>query len=712
VLDSAAPTKYRAANELPLKHILLIQDDEPKAKAIVEALNNSSDVSLQVEWVRHCCEGLERLEGTAAILVDLFLPDSRGIETFDRVFRAAPHIPILVLIDPQDEDTAKVAVQRGAQDYLFKARLDTYLLPKAVVSMIERAANAEALFDEKERAQVTLNSIGDAVVSTDVSNHVTYLNVVAEGLTGWSQHEASGHPLEEVFRIVDATTRETVKNPMTLAIRENKTVALPPNCVLIRRDGVEVAIEDSTAPIHDRRGAVTGAVMVFHDVSVARAMTLKMSYLAQHDSLTDLPNRVLMNDRLVEAIALSSRYQRKLAVLFVDLDRFKRINDSLGHVIGDRLLQSVARRLLTCVRSSDTVSRQGGDEFVILLWEERHPLDAAVTAQKILQALRAPHFIDQHELHITASIGIVIFPEDGTVAETLMNNADFAMYHAKERGRDNCQFFKPEMNLLAVERRALEGSLHHAIEREELSLNYQPKIDLVTGEITGMEALIRWRHPQRGLVPPGQFIAVAEECGLIVPIGRWVLREACRQARAWQRAGLPPTSIAINISAVELRDRGFASAVRAALADSGLEPRYLELELTETVLMEDSRSIADMLRELKEIGVLLALDDFGTGYSSLSYLKRFPIDTLKIDQSFVRDLTTDADDAGIVAAVIGMGNSLHMRVVAEGIETREQLEFLQEYNCPQGQGFYFSRPLPAAECGKLLERRKTHMSVA
>jgi diguanylate cyclase (GGDEF)-like protein len=441
-------------------------------------------------------------------------------------------------------------------------------------------------------------------------------------------------------------------------------------------------------------------------------MTLRMSYLAQHDSLTDLPNRVLMNDRLVEAIALSSRYQRKLAVLFVDLDRFKRINDSLGHVIGDRLLQSVARRLLTCVRSSDTVSRQGGDEFVILLWEERHPLDAAVTAQKILQALRAPHFIDQHELHITASIGIVIFPEDGTVAETLMNNADFAMYHAKEHGRDNCQFFKPEMNLLAVERRALEGSLHHAIEREELSLNYQPKIDLVTGEITGMEALIRWRHPQRGLVPPGQFIAVAEECGLIVPIGRWVLREACRQARAWQRAGLPPTSIAINISAVELRDRGFASAVRAALADSGLEPRYLELELTETVLMEDSRSIADMLRELKEIGVLLALDDFGTGYSSLSYLKRFPIDTLKIDQSFVRDLTTDADDAGIVAAVIGMGNSLHMRVVAEGIETREQLEFLQEYNCPQGQGFYFSRPLPAAECGKLLERRKTHMSVA
>jgi diguanylate cyclase (GGDEF)-like protein len=419
-----------------------------------------------------------------------------------------------------------------------------------------------------------------------------------------------------------------------------------------------------------------------------------------------------MSDRLVEAIELSHRYQRKLAVLFVDLDRFKRINDSLGHVIGDRLLQSVARRLLTCVRSSDTVSRQGGDEFVILLWEERRALDASVTAEKILQALRAPHFIDQHELHITASIGIVTYPEDGAIAETLMNNADFAMYHAKEHGRDNCQFFKPEMNVLAVERRALEGSLRHAIERGELSLNYQPKIDLVTGAITGVEALIRWRHAQRGLVPPGQFIAVAEECGLIVPIGRWVLREACRQARAWQLAGLAPTSIAINISAMELRDQGFASNVRDVLAETGLEPRYLELELTETVLMEDSRSIADMLRELKDIGVLLALDDFGTGYSSLSYLKRFPIDTLKIDQSSVRDLSTDADDAGIVTAVIGMGKSLHMRVVAEGVETQEQLEFLQQHNCPVGQGFYFSRPVPALEFGKLLDRGVTDMSVA
>jgi diguanylate cyclase (GGDEF)-like protein/PAS domain S-box-containing protein len=692
--------------------VLLIQDDPVIAGAILNALSQSRDQAFEVAWVRRCSDALQRLEGVAAILVDLYLPDSRGIKTFDRLYEAAPAIPIAILADLQNEETAKLAVQCGAQDYLLKARLDAYLLPKAMASMIERAANAEALFDEKERAQVTLNSIGDAVVSTNILEQVTYLNPRAEDLTGWSQSEAAGRPLEEVFRIIDATTRIATPNPLLLAMRENKAVALPPNCVLIRRDGAETAIEDSTAPIHDRRGILTGAVMVFHDVSVARALTLKMSYLAQHDSLTDLPNRVLLSDRLNEAITLSSRHRRKLAVLCLDLDRFKHINDSLGHLVGDRLLQSVARRLSTCVRASDTLSRQGGDEFVVLLWEIRHSEDAAIAAQKILQALRAPHHIDQHELHITGSIGIASFPDDGADAEMLMNRADVAMYHAKGCGRDNYQFFKPEMNLHTVERQSLQGSLRHAIERRELLLHYQPKINLGTGAIIGAEALIRWQHPARGLILPARFIAIAEECGLIVPLGRWVLHEACRQARAWQVAGLPPTCIAINISSVELRDRGFVPNLRAVLRETGLEPRYLELELTETVLMEDSKSAAEVLAELKEIGVQLALDDFGTGYSSLSYLKRFPIDTLKIDQSFVRDLKTDTDDAGIVTAVIGMGKSLHMRVVAEGVESREQLEFLQEHQCPQGQGFYFSQPVPATEFGQLLEHGVADTTIA
>jgi diguanylate cyclase (GGDEF)-like protein/PAS domain S-box-containing protein len=692
--------------------VLLIQDDRVDAKSVQDALTNSSDCSFQVEWVRHCSEGLDRLvteerqrsHGIAAVLVDLFLPDSEGIETFNRMFRAAPHVPILVLSAPQHEDIAKLAVQNGAQDYLLKSRVDGYWLPKALNGMLERAAIAEALFEEKERAQVTLNSIGDAVMSSDVRGNVTYLNLAAESLTGWSRLEAAGHPLEEVFRIVDATSREAVRNPMALAMQENKTVGLTANCVLVRRDGVEAAIEDSAAPIHDRRGQVIGAVMVFHDVSATRALSLRMSYLAQHDSLTDLPNRIMLNDRLTQAITLAHRQRQRLAVLFLDGDHFKHVNDSLGHAVGDRLLKSVAQRLLACVRTSDTVSRQGGDEFVILLSAVTHPQDAAITAEKILAALSPPHCIDQHTLHLTASIGIVIYPDDGPDSETLMKHADFAMYHAKDNGRNNYQFFKPDMNERALERQSLENSLRHALERREFVLHYQPKMDLQTNAIIGVEALIRWHHPRRGLVSPAQFVPIAEECGLIIPIGRWVLREACCQARAWQAAGLSPMCMAINISAVELRDKDFVAGVRAILTETGLAPHCLELELTETFLMQDSQSTTTVLRALKEMGVRLALDDFGTGFSSLSHLKRFQMDTLKIDQSFVRNLTTDAGDAGIVCAVISMGKSLHMRVVAEGIETAEQLAFLQEQRCLEGQGYYFSQPLTVGEFTELLGR--------
>ena len=697
------------------RKILLIQDHPSDANVVREALIGSTDGPFQVEWVRSCAGGLERLVGEAeqqqrrpdaiaAVLADLFLPDSHGIDTFDRLFRAAPHIPILVLTNSQDEDIAKLAVRHGAQDYLLKTRLDDYLLPKALRSMLERAAISEVLFEEQERARVTLNSIGDAVMCTDVRGHVTYLNAVAESMTGWSREEAAGHPIEQVFRIVDGTTRESAQNPMALAIRDNKTVGLTANCVLIRRDGGEVAIEDSAAPIHDRRGQVTGAVMVFRDVSTTRAMSLKMSHLAQHDSLTDLPNRVLLNDRLTQAITLAHRNRKNLALLFLDVDRFKNINDSLGHDIGDHLLQTVAQRLLACVRSTDTVSRQGGDEFVVLLSEVTHAQDAAVSADKILLALSAPYNVDQHELHITVSIGIVTYPADGADAGTLMKNADFAMYHAKDSGRNNHQFFKSSMNVHAGERQALENALRYGIERHEFVLHYQPKVNVATGAIIGVEALIRWHHPQRGLVPPAQFIPIAEDCGLIVPIGRWVLREGCRQARAWQDAGLPPLRIAINVSAVELRAKDFVQEVHAILSETGLDPGYLELELTETFLMQDSTSTSVVLRALKEMGVQLALDDFGTGYSSLSYLKRFPINTVKIDRSFVRDLTTDADDASIVSAVIGMGKRLHMQVVAEGVETSEQLAFLREQCCPEGQGYYFGRPVAAEDFALLLGR--------
>jgi diguanylate cyclase (GGDEF)-like protein/PAS domain S-box-containing protein len=663
---------------------------------------------MKIEWVRSCEKGLERLDGNSqyrddivAIFVDLSLPDAKGIDTFDRLFAAAPDIPILILSALRDEETAKLAVQRGAQDYIVKTRLDSYAVTKALRNMIERAANSEALFEQKERAQVTLDSIGDAVISTDADGRVTYVNAVAEALTGWSYQAAVGRPLAEVFRVVNVDSREVAQDLLQLAIRENRAVSLTPNCVLVRHDGSETPIEDSAAPIHDRRGTVSGAVIVFRDVTAARELSLKMSHLAQHDGLTDLPNRILLNDRLGQAIAMALRHRTKLAVLYVDIDRFKHVNDSVGHTAGDRLLQSVATRLLECVRSSDTVSRLGGDEFAILLCDVASAEDAAGAVEKILLALGRPHGVDELEVHVSASIGISVYPEDGTTGEALLKNADAAMYRAKECGRNNYQFFKTEMNRCALERHGLENDLHDALERQEFVLHYQPKVNLLTGTMTGVEALLRWRHPKHRLIRPSRFISIAENSGLIVPIGRWVLEEACRQVQAWQLAGSAPVSIAVNVSPVELRAKGYLAGVQRILSETRLAAGQLELEITETFLMQDTLRTVLVLDELKKMGVRLALDDFGTGYSSLSFLRRFPIDTLKIDQSFVRELATDKDDAGIVSAVVDMGKNLNMRVVAEGVETLEQYAFLKRHHCPEAQGFYFSKPMSPTAIARL-----------
>ena len=566
-----------------------------------------------------------------------------------------------------------------------------------------RGVAEDALFLEKERAQVTLNCIGDAVICTDVSGNITFLNLVGERMTGWSGHEAAGRPVTEVFRIIDGTTRQPVPDPMEMAVAQNRAVALTANCVLLRRDGSESPIEDSAAPIHDRTGLVTGAVIVFHDVTATRAMSLQMAYSAQHDFVTGLPNRVLLDDRISQSITLARRQDRAIAVLFLDLDHFKYINDSLGHAIGDQLLQCVSERLQASVRCSDTVSRQGGDEFVILLSEIAYPKDAATSARKILRSLSAPCSIAGHDLHIDGSIGISIYPADGGDAETLIKNADTAMYHAKEQGRNNFQFFAAEMNLKSVQRQSLESGLRRALERDEFLLHYQPKVDLVTGEITGVEALIRWQHPDLGLVPPSQFVPIAEDCGLILPIGRWVLREACQQAHKWEAAGLPFKRISVNVSASEFRGKRFFEGVATILTETGFDPRRLDLELTEGVLMSNAKSTGAILQALKSMGVHLAVDDFGTGYSSLSYLRQFPIDVLKIDQSFVRQITADPDDSTIVSAIIDMGKNLKQRVIAEGIETQEQLSFLQAHQCAEGQGYFFSEPLAAAELAQLLE---------
>jgi diguanylate cyclase (GGDEF)-like protein len=461
---------------------------------------------------------------------------------------------------------------------------------------------------------------------------------------------------------------------------------------------------DHMETVRQANASLVAAAIKSHKLAEqAKTAKVEMNHLAHHDVLTDLPNRMLLQDRLGQAIELAHRQGQQLAVMFMDLDRFKHINDSLGHAVGDQLLQSVAQRLVGCVRHSDTVSRHGGDEFVVLLPSIEHAEYAALSAQKMLAALAPPHRIEGHDLSISVSIGISIYPDDGQDAESLIKSADTAMYHAKESGRNNYKFFEQDMNDRALQRQSIETSLRCALERQEFVLHYQPKVNLHSGTIVGVEALIRWQHPVRGLLSPAQFLPIAEDCGLILPIDRWVLREACRQARAWLQAGLSPITVAVNTSALKFRARDSVDYLRSTLKDTGLEPRYLELELTESVLMRDAESANSALQALADLGVKLSVDHFGTGYSSLGDLMRFPIDSMKIDQSFVNKMTSNEDDSAIVSAVIGMGKSLKKRVIAVAVETSEQCAILLAQHCDEGQGYYFGRPMAADALARLLQ---------
>jgi diguanylate cyclase (GGDEF)-like protein len=428
--------------------------------------------------------------------------------------------------------------------------------------------------------------------------------------------------------------------------------------------------------------------------------------LAEHDELTSLPNRALLKDRLEHGITIARRHARQMAVLFIDLDHFKHINDSLGHLIGDQILKAVGRRIALCIRNSDTVSRQGGDEFIVLLSELNRAEDAELIAEKIRLAVMLPYTIDSHYLHLTASIGVSVYPNDGEDATALIQCADIAMYHAKEKGRNSSQFFKDDMNARAAERQILTADLRHALTRSEFFLVYQPMINLRSGATTGFEALIRWRHPTRGTLIPADFIPIAEECGLIIPIGEWVLREACARAKKWLSSDLAFETMAVNISAVEFRSDQFFDGVCRTLRTSGLEPRYLTLELTEAAVMRDFDATRMVLQALSTMGVRIAVDDFGTGYSNLSYLKRFPINTLKLDRSFTHDLPESVDACTIVSSAIRMAHCLHLKVVAEGVETLQQLQFLKAHDCGEGQGCFFSRPVDPNECQSLLQLTK------
>ena len=472
-----------------------------------------------------------------------------------------------------------------------------------------------------------------------------------------------------------------------------------------RKDGTTFPVESFRRVVASVEGDII--VATARDISARRQTEAQLAYLAQFDSLTDLPNRLLFRDRLAQTIAQAQRTRHPAAVLLIDLDRFKLVNDTQGHAVGDELLKETALRLSQCVRNGDTVGRFGGDEFGVVLSGLGKPGDASRVAQKMLDALARPVVLNGHETYITASVGITLYPGDGTEPDSLLANADVAMYRAKELGRNQCQYFTQEMNERAQQWMVMGTALRRALECEEFRLYYQPKVDLATGKVCGFEALLRWQHPGRGLVYPLEFIPLLEDTGLIVPVGEWVLQSACAQVKAWRDAGLPALPVAVNLSARQFQQKDLESSVRRILREVGVDPSLIQFELTESLLMRDPEGAARTLLSLKELGVRLSVDDFGTGYSSLAYLKRFPLNELKIDRVFVRDIATNPDDAAITLAIISLAHSLGLEVVAEGVETEAQLNLLRLHGCDEMQGFYFARPQTATDCtATLIEGRR------
>ncbi len=553
---------------------------------------------------------------------------------------------------------------------------------------------------ELKRAALVFETSQELILLTDAECRIISVNQVFEEMTGYTPEEVLGkNP-----RLL-SSGRHTPEFYAAMWQAVNSQGKWQGEVWNRRKSGDVFPVWLTISAYRDAQGEVLNYVGVSSDISERVAAQERIRQLAYFDSLTNLPNRRLLQDRAEQALASAEREGKQVALLFVDLDHFKTINDSLGHSAGDKLLGEVAQRLQSCVRRMDTVARLGGDEFVVLLTDVTIE-GATEVARKLIYRVARPYEIESHELSVTPSLGISVFPQDGRDFEALLKHADTAMYRAKESGRNAYQFFASEMNVAALERLTLENSLRQGIERGEFVLHYQPQIDLASGRIVGAEALVRWRHPQLGLVPPGKFIPVAEVSGLIVMIGEWVLGEACRQNCAWQQAGLPAISIAVNISAVQFRSGRIEDNVAAVLADTGLAPELLELELTEGIVMVGANATVETLQRISDMGVKLAIDDFGTGYSSLSYLKRFPIDRLKIDQSFVRDIVTDTDDWAISSAIISMGHSLRLKVIAEGVEHVEQLEMLRRQGCDEVQGYYFSVPLPADDFAVLLRQQK------
>ena len=570
-----------------------------------------------------------------------------------------------------------------------------YLVSQAQ-DISQRNAFQDALHRERELAQVTLRSIGDAVLTTDPHLRVTSLNPVAEAMTGWSEADAHGRPIEEVFPLRNARSRETLPNPLRAAITRNSIVDLAAHSILRHRSGFDTPVEDSSAPIHDHAGNVMGGVLVFHDVSETRSLALKMIHLTQHDVLTGLPNRSQVQARIQLVLDSAMRRGQRGAVLYIDLDNFKQVNEQYGHAAGDRVLRALVTQLRSGLTGNELLSRYGGDEFVVAL-PHLESTGEALSVCRQLQALCAQTSVaDIPDLALRMSIGVSVFPDDASDPENLLQHAEAALRAAKAQGQHNCRFFSTAMTERATELRQIEVGLRTALEQGELVLYYQPKVRAHDQRIVGAEALMRWIVDGQQRYVPDQFIPVAEDSAQILSIGTWALRAACQQARRWQLQGRP-LSLSVNVSPLQFQQRRFYTELTRVLEETGVDPCLLELEVTERMVMSGGKATAGLLRRIRRTGVRLSLDDFGTGYCSLSYLRHFPIDVLKIDRAFVHELTVDADTDAITRAIIVMARSLNKEVIAEGVETAAQADFLRDAGCSQLQGFRYGEALPLAE---------------
>ncbi|ABK98133.1 EAL domain-containing protein [Pelobacter propionicus] len=677
--------------------ILIVEDDCGFAELMASILEEGG--------FSCCCasSGKEALiwlvaQSPKLVILDYSLPDMTGASLIERMRELGGNTPFIVVTGKDDASLAVEMMKTGACDYLLK---DTSFLDR-LLAVVVRALQEVETRERLDRAKHSLR-LSEARLARaqkiarlgswewDVRAGEIYWSDELYRIFGFTPGEPKRISKEWIYSLIHPADLPAFKQQLLTSVKTLQSFNMIYHTTSRSGGELVVNIQGEVERGEDGRAwLISGTVL---DITARIKAESEIHHLINYDTLTGLPNRSLLHDRLRQAIAQAAQDRHMVWVLCLDLDRFKGVNDTLGHRSGDKLLQEVARRLAACVRESDTLARLGGDEFVVVLDGVVSEKGASIVAKKILTLIAEPIPIDDHELYTTASIGIAAYPMDGEDGHTLLKHADLAMYKAKELDRNNFHFFSHDMNIKVMERMMLENSMRKALERDEFFLVYQPQVDARSGRITGVEALLRWNHPDMGLLTPDRFIYLAEETGFIVPLGEWVLMTACRQNRAWQKLGFPPLRVAVNLSGKQFGQHRLDEMISAILLETGLEPEWLELEITESAIMRNADQNIAILRSLKEKGISLAIDDFGTGYSSLSYLKHFPITRLKIDKTFVQDITTNPDDAAIAEIIIAMAQTLKLNVIAEGVETRAQMEFLSTHTCFEMQGYLFSRPL-------------------